>query len=469
MAVKTKMMFGVFGMSLFVIFAVHMVFADEIVKVVETYPMNNQTEVPPTVNKIIVKFSVPMKKGSYSIVVAGEGETPEISSEPIFEDEYTCIISVKLKPNTLYSLGINSKTRKGFVSKKGIPCEPFVLTFRTASNKIEASKSKDVYKKDSSGSKSIIIYDFYIEKTQGAFWLLVPRGWNTQGGISQSLFQSPKLDFAVSHPKDFCGIRFIPGARYLQMSSNTFYPPGTADDKGNIYLPYMEPIDYLRRVVVPSIYSDNQVRETNARELPEAAQALKRFYDMIGVVIPQIKCASLGLETSRNGRVYLNRLVVYVLITPLTNIDIVWETQIILISELKEKIAECEPLLMTALSSFQINPNWVIALNRAEQVRSEIRMRYQKEILEIQERMYRNRAQVNDEIAHSIGLELGGQAEFKDPQSGEVVTLYSNYEKTWTNGNGTFFQTSDPNFNPNDPEVQRKLGLSGDFRLMKQK
>jgi hypothetical protein len=124
---------------------------------------------------------------------------------------------------------------------------------------------------------------------------------------------------------------------------------------------------------------------------------------------------------------------------------------------------------MTILSSFQINPNWVIAKNRAEQVRSEVRMQYQQVILEIQERMYKNRTKVNDEISNSIGLELSNQAHFVDPKTGEVQTLTSNYDNTWTNGNGTFIQSSDPNFNSNDPNIQKGMGISGDFRMMRRK
>lgn len=423
------------------------------VRVIETIPKNNQV-VSPSLDKIVIKFSSPMKTDSYSLVVAGEGETPEIIGKPVFEDKYTCLIPVKLKPNTLYSLGINSKTRKRFVSEDGIPAEPFVLTFRT---------SEQIDEKISEKAKTII-YSFYFDKTQGAFWLLVPKDWKVSGGVSETLFQGPRFDFSVLHPEDWGTIRFIPGARY--MPTNAFRPFGSVDQYGNLYIDYMEPVDYLRQVVVPFLYSSNTVKEVESKEISEAAQALKRFYDLIGIEIPQIKVAELSLETTKGGNVYFDRLIVYVLITSLMD-DIVWETQIIQVSALKEKINEVEPMLMTTLSSFQINPNWIISKNKAEQVRSEIRMRYQQEILEIQERMYKNRAKFSDEISNSIGLELSNQAHFVDPKTGEVQTLTSIYNYTWTDGNGTFIQSSDPNFNPNDVNTQKKLGISGDFRMMK--
>jgi len=252
------------------------------------------------------------------------------------------------------------------------------------------------------------------------------------------------------------------------MPINEFRPAGSVDQYGNIYMPYMEPVVYLRQIVIPNLYSSGTVKEIESKEIPEAVQALKRFYDLIGIQYHQIRVAELTLETTKEGNVYLDRIIVYVLITTVME-NIIWETQIIQVSALKDKLSEVDPILMTSLASFQINPNWVIAKYRAEQIRSEIRMRYQQEILEIQERMYKNRAKVNDEISKSIGLELSNQANFLDPKTGEMQTLTSMYDKTWTDGNGTFIQSNDPNFNPNDPDIQKRMGISGDFRMMKRK
>jgi len=448
------------------------------VKVIETIPACNQV-VSYTLDKISIKFSSPMNTGSYSIVTTGEGETPELISKPVFEDKYTFIMHVKLKPNTLYSFGVNSKTKTGFTSEEGIPAEPFILTFKTQSQEeyqltkrvgentkeasIQQTSEKDV-KKTTSCERNTIIYNFYIDNTQGAFWLLVPNGWKVEGGVSEALFQGPKFNFALTHPYGWGSIRFIPGARYLHMPSQTFMPPGSVDQYGNVYMPFMEPTSYLRQICVPNLYSSG-VKEIDGRELPHAAQALKHFYELIGVAVPQIRVAELTLESNKENRIYFDRLIVYVTITPIFEGGI-WETQLLQVSALKEKLAETEPILMSTLSSFQINPYWVVAKNRAEMLRAEIRMRYQQEILEIQERMYKNRAHVNEEISNSIGLELADQAHFVDTKTGEMRTLNSSYDKTWTNGNGTFIQSNDPNFNPNNPEIQREIGISGEFRTM---
>jgi hypothetical protein len=104
--------------------------AREAVRVVRTEPANNQEDVAPDLDRIVVKFSSAMKTDSFSVVPAGEGETPEVIGSPEFTDERTCVIKVRLGRGHMYSIGFNSETRKGFQSKNGVPAEPFVLTFR---------------------------------------------------------------------------------------------------------------------------------------------------------------------------------------------------------------------------------------------------------------------------------------------------------------------------------------------------
>ncbi len=110
-----------------------------------------EENVSPDLKEIHIIFNVPMKTDSWSFVEAGTGVIPEVTGDPYFKDEYTCVLPVKLKPATSYSIGINSKNRKGFVSKNGVPAEPFVLIFRTSDKKSE---------------KKAIIYDFYFDTTQ---------------------------------------------------------------------------------------------------------------------------------------------------------------------------------------------------------------------------------------------------------------------------------------------------------------
>jgi hypothetical protein len=102
--------------------------------VVSTSPENGATDVDPALAEIVVVFSQPMKQDSWSFVVAGPGETPELVDDPYFRDEKTCVLPVQLEFGKTYSIGFNDSESRNFVSAADstIAAEPYVLTFSTA-------------------------------------------------------------------------------------------------------------------------------------------------------------------------------------------------------------------------------------------------------------------------------------------------------------------------------------------------
>lgn len=109
--------------------------AGEAPKVVKTVPASGADDVSPGLDRIVVTFDTPIKQNSHSLVVLGELKFPELAGdEPIsFPDDKTCVIKVKLEPDTAYGLGLNSATRTGFKSAEdGTAATPFELRFKTA-------------------------------------------------------------------------------------------------------------------------------------------------------------------------------------------------------------------------------------------------------------------------------------------------------------------------------------------------
>jgi len=109
-------------------------------KVTSTDPVNGAAGVQGPELSIEVKFSEPMKTSSWSLVAAGETPVPEVLGDPAFGDPQTCRISVRVAPGHEYALGLNSETRRGFVSADGQRAlEPFVLRFTTAAEQQDDS------------------------------------------------------------------------------------------------------------------------------------------------------------------------------------------------------------------------------------------------------------------------------------------------------------------------------------------
>ncbi len=158
--------------------------------VAKTFPVSGARGVDPSLSRIRIVFSGPVKQNSWSIVGTDKGEYPEIQGDPEFESNIVCALHVKLAPDTTYSLGINSPTRKGFKSAgdETKTCVPYVLTFSTGAASEAGEQPRNAKPAVRSAGKKAtrtIVLRKYTDKTENAFTVLVPKGWQTAGGIAR--------------------------------------------------------------------------------------------------------------------------------------------------------------------------------------------------------------------------------------------------------------------------------------------
>ena len=105
-------------------------------RVVKTEPADRALDVDPSVREIKVTFDRPMTTGkNYSWIVLTEyGIYPGYrgSPEPRWEEDgRTCVLDVRLSPDTLYAVGVNSFRHTGFRDAAGRPAVPFAWVFKT--------------------------------------------------------------------------------------------------------------------------------------------------------------------------------------------------------------------------------------------------------------------------------------------------------------------------------------------------
>lgn len=104
--------------------------------VVKTEPANREKGVDFTLREIKVTFDRPMEtKRSWSWMMHSKlGVYPGYrgSAEPRWEnDGRTCVLPVKLSPNTVYAIGANSIGYTGFRDKTGKIAVPYAWVFKT--------------------------------------------------------------------------------------------------------------------------------------------------------------------------------------------------------------------------------------------------------------------------------------------------------------------------------------------------
>lgn len=100
--------------------------------VVQTIPLAGATNVDPAMVDLRVKFSKPMREATWSWAPLSPDTFPPTNGAPHFLfDQHTCVLPVKLKPDTFYGVWINTEKAAGFVDRRGTAAVPYLLTFRT--------------------------------------------------------------------------------------------------------------------------------------------------------------------------------------------------------------------------------------------------------------------------------------------------------------------------------------------------
>ena len=103
--------------------------------VVETTPRAGTADVDPSLTEIRIKFSKPMQDGSWSWSTVAKDSVPHTDEKPRYDDEYTCVLPVKLEPGRTYGIWANSNKFRNFRGKDGQSAVPYLLVFRTALEK----------------------------------------------------------------------------------------------------------------------------------------------------------------------------------------------------------------------------------------------------------------------------------------------------------------------------------------------
>jgi len=100
--------------------------------VVKSVPESGADGIDPAATEIRVTFSKDMRDGTWSWSTLSKESFPDTTGKPHYApDKRTCILPVKLKPNTTYAIWVNSEKFGNFKDAEGHPAVPYLLVFKT--------------------------------------------------------------------------------------------------------------------------------------------------------------------------------------------------------------------------------------------------------------------------------------------------------------------------------------------------
>ncbi len=311
------------------------------------------------------------------------------------------------------------------------------------------------------------------EANEGAFSLLVPKGWITQGGIyhvdpnttngfANSL--EPKGNFLVK--KDEAGtvmLHWLPDYWYCDTSNTPvgqmgLFPQGSSYN-GMLVAPCPSAADFLIHFVFPQLrpgavnvqlVSSDPLPETVARHrrqsvVPGAAHDAARLtvrYDEGGVSYKeQLSCVIENLGQAGSG-MWRNRETVCARAP--------WS-----------EFAAWEKVGAMIYTSVRFDPNWLAAAARASRQRTQNAQATQRYIQDVDRQIVENRRQTNAEIRHEGYLLLTGQEDYINPHTGETEIRADGWPHHWQNSAGEVIVSSDRAYDPNHDDSVR---LVKDFK-----
>lgn len=407
-------------------------------RVLKSTPAHGAKDVPADIGRMVIMFERNMKMTSWSLL-----ETPDHPFPPVIQDDapwqdpVTFMLRFeRLKPGTTYGIQLNSEKRKGFLTAEDqVPLPVTTILFTTGKDTASSPTSTP-------GQGRTVFLTLHREQHQGAFHILIPKGWKAEGGMIPSGLSWNVVDlvennirFRVSSPdgKSFFGwyprFYFQDPAVIAQSSMGVLRPqPGQVLNGCWLY-PYMGLDQYVRHIVLGQLSAQEfqNPRILGAFESPELRPWVPRMAS-------RWQCGHVNFTCTINGVPSYGRI--YAILYELQGV--IWTTvgTFGLIAP-QDRWSEEEGIMEKCIRSFRLDPQWVQRAAAGQRYRAEKYGETIREMHRIDNEIQKNQSQTRSDIQEEFYKVITQQIETRDPQTGEMKWLPS-YNHAYTDGRGNY-------------------------------
>jgi len=310
-----------------------------------------------------------------------------------------------------------------------------------------------------------------------AFSFLMPVDWAFKGGLIW-LTDNPGMPataaFKVSNTKGSEEFEVFPNQPFFWSTSQSLlnlFPIGSKYF-GNEVRPIMSAGEAIKQVVLPRFRKNvGNLQIIKDEPVPELAKAIAAQSQQQGGVISNFDAAKVKIEYIDNGlpmeeeiytvvEAYSYPIQSWNMVTYNTN----WTVDYIFSYKAeKGKLEGASKIFKTITYSFQTNKYWYnkyvqlveyLIQNQIQRIHNvgEFSRRLAQLSDEIREenlQSWYDRQAVGDRIAEDFSQYMRGVDEYYDPIEERPVELPSGYDNAWTNANGEYIISDNPNYNPN--------------------
>jgi len=310
------------------------------------------------------------------------------------------------------------------------------------------------------------LHNLYQEPYQSAFYILIPRGWRTEGGMVPSGVQWNVVDlvennisFRVTSPdgKSFFGwyprFYFQDPAVHIQSSGGVLRPQVGEVLNGCWLYPFMDIAQYVQTIVFGQ-FAAKEFQDPRIVGNPVAAPELNPW---IPKTASRAQAGYVNFQCSINGTPSYGRI--YTIIYEIQGI--IWTTVgtfgwVAPMDRWKQDARDME----LSIRSFRLNPQWVQRAAAAERYRGQKYGEVIREMQRIDDEINRSHSQARSDMQEEFYKVITQQIETWDPKSAQKEWLPM-YNHAWTNGRGDYFlrDYDDGTLPVENPSEWRKLTI----------
>jgi hypothetical protein len=327
--------------------------------------------------------------------------------------------------------------------------------------------------------ENTVVFQRTVEPNEGAFSILVPQGWQVEGGIfrvdpmmqtqsAQSI--AAKLDFAVK--RDAAGsvmIRWLPETLFCDLRMTPagqmgLFPPGS-NYQGMLVYPLMSAQEFLVQGIFPQAHPwAEQVQVVEQRSLPQLAQRYQQR--LAGLPIPAgfsydagvavFSYVEEGLRTLEKAFTVIENM------GPMAG-GMWTNKETMFLRAPAQEFERWQPILSHIQGSVQINPQWIaqeiasqmqrsqmfLQAQRAAIARDQRMLEIQRQVQEIDRQIVEHRQRTNAEIQNDAFLTLMEQEEYLNPYTGDTEVGSNQWAYRWVTESGDELYTDEEHIDPN--------------------
>jgi len=321
------------------------------------------------------------------------------------------------------------------------------------------------------GDLNTVLFKRVQEPNENAFSLLVPEGWQLEGGIfridptaqggaAQSI--AARCDLTVK--KDRIGsvmMHWLPDMLYFDARNSPagqmgLFPPGS-NYNGMTVMPLLAAGDFMSQLVFPYLHPGAaDVRVVEHKPLQDFA---RRYQQRLQVAFPDMSfsydAAMLTVTYREEGVTYREMLFALVENWGQLGAGMWGNKETFVIRAPADQFDRWESLFSIMHTSVIFNPQWIAGEIQGQIKRGEIALNTQREVQRIEQEIVQHRQQTNAEIHNDMFLTLTDQEEFINPYTNQVETGSNQWQNRWINDNGDVIYTDSDDYDPNhDIELQ---------------